>query len=303
MIATARTEPSISDRELVVERVYDAPRDLVWETWTDPKHLDRWWGPNGFRNETHSMDLRAGGSWRYTMHGPDGKDWVNWIRYEEISRPDRLVYDHGGETDEPLFHVTVTFSAQGKRTRVSMRSVWPTAEALAAVMKYGVVEGGRQTMARLAGLLPHLADRSAEGSVVISRLLDAPPSLVFAAWSTPEGLARWWGPKDFTLPTCEMDFRSGGAYRMVMRGPDGAEVQVHGRYREIVPDQRIVFDAVVDAGGRPIDVTTTVTFAEDDGKTLLTVRQTIPADEEAARSQLEGWNSTLEKLGAALQRS
>lgn len=288
------------DREIVVERVFDAPRELVWKAWTDPKHIDQWWGPNGFRNETFSMDFRVGGTWRYVMHGPDGKDWQNWVRYQEISEPERLVYDHGGEGDEPLFHVTVTFTQQGKRTKVLMRSVFPTAEACAEVKKIGAVEGGRQTLARLAGYLPYLEDGSAEGSMVVTRLFDAPAKLVFEAWSTPAMLARWWGPKDFTLPSCEVDFRPGGAYRMVMRGPDGKDYPFHGRYLEIVPHQRIVFNAVIEhLPGN--DVLTTVTFAEEDSKTLLTVRQAIPAHKEAARGQMEGWSGSLEKLAAALR--
>ena len=194
----------------------------------------------------------------------------------------------------------MTFTAQGKRTRVSMRSVWPTAEALAAVMKYNVVEGGRQTMARLAGYLPSLEDGSAEGSMVLTRLFDAPPSMVFEAWSTPKGLARWWGPKDFTLPSCEVDFRPGGAYRMVMRGPDGKDYPFHGSYREIVPNERIVFNAVVDHGSETFEVLTVVTFVEEGSGTRLTVRQAVPAARDAAKGQLEGWNGSLEKLGAAL---
>src|SRR5258707_11149098 len=151
-------------RELVVERTFDAKRELVWRAFTEAKHLDQWWGPNGFRNQTHAMELKVGGTWRYTMHGPDGKDWPNWIRYLEVKSPDRLVYDHGGEGDEPHFRVTLTFDAQGQKTRVTMRSVWPNAAALAEVMKFGVVEGGRQTLARLAGHLPHFEDN--EGAMV-----------------------------------------------------------------------------------------------------------------------------------------
>src|SRR4051812_20364132 len=148
MAATASSEkPSpAQDREIFLERVYDAPRELVWRAWTEPKHIDRWWGPDGFRNETHSMDLRVGGYWRFVMHGPDGKDWVDWVQFEEIARPERLVYRHGGETEEPPFHVTVTFTEEGRRTRVGMRSVFPTAQALADVMKFGAVEGGKQTL-------------------------------------------------------------------------------------------------------------------------------------------------------------
>jgi uncharacterized protein YndB with AHSA1/START domain len=288
------------DREIVQERVFDAPRELVWKAWTDPRHIDQWWGPNGFRNQTFSMDFKVGGTWRFVMHGPDGKDWPNWVRYEEISAPERLVYAHGGEGDEAHFHVTVIFTEQGRRTKVSMRSVFPTAEACEAVKKFGAIEGGRQTLARLAGHLPYLEDGSADRSMVLTRLFDAPPKLVFEAWSTPAMLARWWGPKGFTLPVCELDFRPGGAYRMVMRGPDGNDYPFHGDFREIVPNQRIVFHAVIEhAPG--VEVLTTVTFVEEDGKTRLTVRQDVPAMKEAAAGQRVGWTDQLEKLAAVLR--
>jgi uncharacterized protein YndB with AHSA1/START domain len=161
---TSMTPPissaATSYREIIQERVFDAPRELVWQAWTEPKHVDKWWGPNGFRNETFSSDFRVGGTWRFVMHGPDGKDWQNWIRYEEITKYERLVYSHGGGDSDikPHFHVTVTFEAQGQRTKVTMRSLFPTTEAVEAVKKFGAVEGGRQTLARLADYLPHLAD-------------------------------------------------------------------------------------------------------------------------------------------------
>lgn len=301
--AVAAAAASTSDRELVIERVFDAPRELVWKAWTEPAHVDKWWGPNGFRNETFSMDFRVGGVWRYVMHGPDGKDWPNWIRYEEISKPERLVYSHGEEgSDEPWFRVTVTFVAEGNRTRAVMRSVFPSAEALAAVKKFGAGEGGQQTMARLAGYLPYLVDGSADRSMVVTRVFDAPVKRVFDAWSKPEMLARWWGPKHFTLPTCEVDFRAGGAYRMVMRGPDGSEYPFHGQYLEIVPNKRIVFNAVI-ANMPGNDVVTTVTFDDENGKTRVTVRQDIPAMPQAAKGQMEGWSGSLEKLAAVLAAS
>ena len=301
MGAAARSETgSTADREIVQERVFEAPRELVWRAFTDPKHIDKWWGPNGFRNRTHSSDFRVGGTWRFTMHGPDGRDWPNWIRYEEVSAPERLVYAHGGEGDEPHFHVTVTLTELGKRrTKLTMRSVFPSAEAVAAVKKFGAVEGGRQTLARLAGFIPHLEDGTAENAMVLTRLLDAPASAVFAAWTTPKALARWWGPKNFTLPVAEVDFREGGKLRMVMRAPDGSEHGFHGQYTEIVRDRRIAFTSVID--GIPGEVLTLVTFDEEEGRTRLTVRQSVPQLKSAAEGQMQGWSETLEKLGAALQ--
>ncbi len=301
---TRRSKPTVTstaDREIVIERTYDAPRELVWAAWTDAKHLDRWWGPNGFRNETSEMDFRVGGTWRYLMRGPDGTDWPNWIRYRQIVKHERLEYDHGGGDGETQFEVVVTFTSVGQKTRVVMRSLFPSAEVCQMVKtQFGAVEGGHQTLARLSGLLPHLADGSLEGTMVLSRVFDAPAKLAFQAWSTPEGLKRWWGPKDWTLSLCEIDFRVGGAYRMTMRSPDGIEAPFHGKYLEIVPNQKIVFDAQI-APGAGNNVLTTVTFVEENGQTLLTVKQTVPELKEAAKGMREGWNMSLVKLAAALK--
>lgn len=148
--AVART----TDREMIITRLYDAPRERVFDAWTDPDHLSEWWGPNGFRTTVHSHDLRVGGSSRYTMHGPDGTDYPNLQQYEEVSPPSRLVYAHGSPEEPRMFHVTVTFDDEGGKTRVTLRSLFPTAEGLQAVMQYGAIEGGQNTLDRLAA---HLA--------------------------------------------------------------------------------------------------------------------------------------------------
>ena len=139
-------------REIVMTRLFDAPRELVFKVWTDPKHVDQWWGPNGFRNETIEMDFRPGGMWRYVMHGPDGTDYDNRIVYHEVVAPQRLVYTHGRDLDNDpdAFEVTVTFEAQGNKTLLTMRSLFVTVEQREATVAFGAVEGGRQTLARLA---------------------------------------------------------------------------------------------------------------------------------------------------------
>jgi uncharacterized protein YndB with AHSA1/START domain len=147
-------EGSTADREVVITRLLDAPRERVFEAWTDPQQVGQWWGPTGFTTTIHEMDVRPGGVWRFIMHGPDGKDWPNWVRYHEVVRPERLVYDHGGERSEPEFHVTVTFADEGGRTRLTMRSVFPTAAARDYVVReFGAIEGGNQTLDRLTAYL------------------------------------------------------------------------------------------------------------------------------------------------------
>jgi uncharacterized protein YndB with AHSA1/START domain len=90
-------------RSIIGTRVFDAPRELVFSAWTDPKHLAQWWGPDGFTTTTSAFEFRAGGVWRFVMHGPDGRDYENRITFDEIVPPERIVYHHGGGDDvEPV---------------------------------------------------------------------------------------------------------------------------------------------------------------------------------------------------------
>lgn len=132
------------DREILLTRVVNAPREKVWLVWTDADHVAKWWGPAGFTNTVYAMDLRPGGIWRYTMHGPDGTDYVNIVKYIEIIAPERLVYLHSGDEDWTLdaFHVTVTFEDLGAQTRVNMRHLMTSPEVLAQYVELGAVEGG-----------------------------------------------------------------------------------------------------------------------------------------------------------------
>jgi uncharacterized protein YndB with AHSA1/START domain len=153
------------------------------------------------------------------------------------------------------------------------------------------------------------ATESAERVLVIERVFDASPSLVFKAWTDPKHVAQWWGPKGFTSPVCEMDARPGGAIRIVMRAPDGAEHPITGVFREVVEPKRLVFTTVaVDAACNPIiDGLTTVTFAEHGGNTKLTLRRRAVALNGVAASMLAGmqtgWTQSLDRLAEHLARA
>jgi uncharacterized protein YndB with AHSA1/START domain len=154
----ARNNPDCEQaaRTIVTTRVLDAPRELVFEAWTDPKHLVKWWGPNGFTTTVRTIEVRPGGVWRFVMHGPDGVDYENRIVYEEIVKPERLVYRHsGGDDVEPVqFQTTVTFEDLGGKTRLTMRAVFPSAaERNRVAEEYGAIEGAEQTLGRLAAQL------------------------------------------------------------------------------------------------------------------------------------------------------
>ena len=148
-------------RSIIATRVLDAPRELVWTAWTDPKHLAQWWGPDGFSTTTSAYDLRPGGVWRFVMHGPDGRDYQNRITFDEIVKPERIRYHHGGgEEVEPVqFRTTVTFEdLGGNRTRLTLHAVFPLAAERERVIKqYGADKGAVQTLARLADYVAKLS--------------------------------------------------------------------------------------------------------------------------------------------------
>jgi uncharacterized protein YndB with AHSA1/START domain len=147
---------------------------------------------------------------------------------------------------------------------------------------------------------------SNECEIVITRLFDALPEVVFEAWTSPEQLAQWWGPEGFTNPVCEIDVRVGGAWRIVMRAPNGAMYPCRGVYLEIIAPERLVFTniAVDDEGAPVLDGRTTVTFEGEDGMTKLTLRTRavalVPGAVEKLAGMNTGWSMSLDRLAREL---
>jgi uncharacterized protein YndB with AHSA1/START domain len=149
------TLANVAEREITDTRVIDAPRELVWKVFTEPVHVVQWWGPDGFTNTTKSMDVRVGGEWIHTMHGPDGRDYPNHIRYVEVVEPERLVYDH---LSAPHHRTTVTFEDLGDgRTKLTFSMIFDTMEhKRSAVETYKADIGLKQTLGRLEDYLAKL---------------------------------------------------------------------------------------------------------------------------------------------------
>ena len=148
----AGVEPEV-DREIVIQRLLDAPRELVFEVFTSADHLARWWGPTGFSVTTYAFDFRVGGVWRFVMHGPDGRDYQNRLVFDVIDRPARLLARHGGGEDLEAVHheLRISLDDEGGKTRLTWRLVFPSiAQRDHVVREYGAVEGGQQTIQRLA---------------------------------------------------------------------------------------------------------------------------------------------------------
>jgi uncharacterized protein YndB with AHSA1/START domain len=153
MVAKSHEVPWSLDREIVLSRVIDAPRELVFAAWTKQEHLTKWFGPKGFTTKTHACELHIGGRWRFDMIAPDGKVYDNRVEFLEIKAPELLVFDHGHDKDddETRFRVTITFDQQSdKKTVVTLRQLHPTKEQREAGIGFGAVEIGYTTLDKLA---------------------------------------------------------------------------------------------------------------------------------------------------------
>ncbi len=154
-----------ADREIVISRVIDAPPELLFEAFTEVRHLSRWWGPEGFSTTTGSFEFRVGGEWDFTMHGPDGTDYQEWITWTEIAPPERITLVHGESRGDPnAFQSTLTFQPDGAATRIEMRTVFATKELRdEAVERYHAIEGAQQTLNNLATYVTDVVRKDAEG--------------------------------------------------------------------------------------------------------------------------------------------
>lgn len=304
------------ESEIVVRRVFTAPRELVFRAFFDPVTISHWWGPHGFRTTTEKMDAREGGTWLFVMHGPDGTDYKNEIVYREILEPQRLVYDH---TREPFFHVEVTFEAEGNNTRLTFRMMFNTPEERQRVAdKYGAVEGLQNTLGRLETELQ--AQLGGEATFRISRELAAPRELVFRAWTEADRLAAWMGPKGFVVAKNHLDLRPGAIYHYHLTGPNGAEMWGKWVFRDIVAPERLVMvSSFSDAEGNtarapfsgnwPLETLSIIeleALAPDRTRLNLTWIPLNATDEERATFIAEhpgmnrGWSGTIEQLDAYL---
>ena len=151
-----------SDREIVLSRVFDAPRELVWQAMSDPKHVVNWWGPRGFSTTTEQFDFRVGGVWKHTIHGPDGTNYPNKSVFREIVPFERIAYSHGGGRENGpgvSFMATWTFEDAGVgKTRLTLRQRFSSPDQRDFVVKeFGAIEGGKQTFERLAEYLPKIS--------------------------------------------------------------------------------------------------------------------------------------------------
>lgn len=305
----------IESNVISLTRVYDAPLAAVWDAWTQPDEVDQWWGPRGFTLTTHSRDLRTGGHWHYTMHGPDGTDYENTTQYLDVLPMQRLVYDHGGHRDRPpLFRVTALFTERDGRTQLDMAMAFATPEVAREMGGFIRQAGGESTWDRLA---EYLGKRHASQELfVIARSFQADIQTVYDMWTSPEHLARWLPPTGATMRFLRAEPRVGGSSFYEMRFGDGAPM--HGRieYLELRRPSRIVYlQQFCDAQERvvrpaffthwPLRMRTTVELAVEDGQTTRATVRWEPLDATAQdiaefirqrTGMTGGWTGSFDKL-------
>lgn len=318
----ARNNPEKpAERQLVLTRVFDAPREIVFQAWTDPKQMARWWGPHTFTNPVCELDARPGGAILVHMRGPDGVVYPMQGVFHEVVRPERLVFTSKAFEDEKgNFGLevlnTVTFAEQNGKTKLTVQAVVVKVTPEVAPALKGQKAGWNQTLDRLFALL------SGHEAFVIVRMFDAPRELLWKAYSESERLAQWWGPKGFKMLKVNLDFRPGGVFHYGMEAPQGFKMWGKFVYREIDAPERLSFVVSFsdEKGGItrhpmsttwPLEVLSTITFFPVEGKTALMMSGVpINATEEERKafdagrgSMQDGFKGTLDQLDEYLAKA
>lgn len=296
MVASPRPESPARKKapDLLITRVFDAPRPMVFDAWTKPEHVARWWGPGGFDLPRCHMELRPGGVFAFTMRAPDRQQYPFDGRFQEIAPPSRLVFsgkvhdDHGDSNDSI---VTIAFDEEGARTKVALRQTF----TFASPATEGSNIGWNQSLDKLTGIL------AATGrELIATRSFDAPVDWVWKAFREPEHLSRWWGPKGFRNTFERFAFKPGGQWKYVMHGPNGADYPNEAVFVEIDEPVKLVLDHV----SRP-KFRLTFTFVDEGGKARVIMHQLFdtPADCDRVRGFAAPANhENLERLGEELKR-
>lgn len=308
--------------ELRITRVYDAPVKAVWDAWTDPVQVAQWWGPRGYSITHHSKDLRAGGHWSYTMHGPDGVEYKNKTKYLEVEECRKLVYDHGGNNEEkPLFRVLVLFSEKNGKTTLDMTMTLADDESAERTRRMIKKTGGNSTWDRLAEYLEKQSDN--KEVFVINRSFDAPIETMFDVWTSRDHLAKWLPPTGFEMEFIKCDIEPGGNTFYCMSGDGGTKMYGRAHYLEIDRPRRIVYtqqfcDERENLARHPMAptwpstmLTTVELTSEGDHQTRVTITWECYGDTtaeelatfvQARGGMTQGWTGSFDKLESYLEQ-
>jgi len=307
--------------ELIITRVFDAPREKVWKAWTIPEEVRKWWGPKNFTAPISKIDLRVGGRYLSCMRGPDGKDYWSTGVYRELVPMERIVVtdsfadekgnvvpaSHYGMTEDfPLeLLVTVTFEQLGNKTKMVLRHEGIPSGMMREMTETGWGESFDKLAESIAASGTRIVAERGKQEVIITRVYDVPRDLVFRANTDRNLISQWWGPKRFTTTIDKMDAKPGGQWRFVQRDAAGKEYAFHGVYHEVRSPERIV--DTFEFEGMPGHVSLeTCTLEEIGGRTKMTSRsvyQTVEDRDNMLKSGMEeGVFETMDRLAELLTK-
>lgn len=313
-------EEITADRELWISRLLSAPIELVWQVWTQPEHLAQWWGPNGFTNTIHDMEVQAGGAWNLTMHGPDGTNYHNKSIFTEVIHHQKLVYKH---VSAPAFIATIQFEAQGQTTLLHWHMLFESRDQMIQVVKtFKADEGLKQNVEKLTAYLANqlavVGPKSGSGKFQLVRTFKAPKSMVFEAFENAAALAAWWGPAGMEISVQKLDFRPGGCFHYKMEGHNNT---MWGLFKYVTiqkPDKIEFLNSFSDEAGNvckapfdidfPEEIFNQISLVEHQGVTTLTLtggpRQATAAQlatyDSMHESMQQGFGGTFNQLEAYL---
>lgn len=305
--------------QLVISRVVDAPVELVYKAWTEPERMAQWWGPKGSTITIKKFDFKPGGQFHYRLVMPDGMEMWGLFTFREMEVPGKLVFvssfaDADGKiTQAPFFDNwpleilnTLTLEENKGKTKLTLKAhpINATAnETERFISLFGSMQQGYAgTFDKLDTYLAAAINSTKDRELRLTRLLDAPVKLVWEVWTSPEHIANWWGPNGFTNTISTMEVKPGGAWDLVMHGPDGTDYNNKSIFKEIVPFKKIVYEHI--SGPKFL---ATIEFEEQGDKTLLNWHMLFESKEQFIQvvktfKADEGLKQNVEKLIVYLNR-
>lgn len=229
--------------EISISRLLNAPRELVFEVWTDPDHIKNWWGPTGFTNTIHKMDMKPKGEWELIMHGPDGTDYKNKSIFTEVIKPEKIVYLH---ESSPKFTATVTFEADGNKTLLNWTMKFETAEQLKKVVEvFKADQGLKQNVDKLEAYVAN-----GQRPFTIERTYNAPVAVVWKAITDKAEMKKWYFDLETFKPEVgnESEFYGGKDDRRylhffkVTEVIENKKISYTWRYKDIEGNSLVTFE-------------------------------------------------------------
>jgi uncharacterized protein YndB with AHSA1/START domain len=309
-----------SSKDIKITRLYNAPINAVWEAWNDKDKVAKWWGPRGYSLTTQSKELKPGGHWNYTMHGPDGVDYINKTFYHEVQKNSKLVYDHGGNDERnPLFRVSVNFLEEKEKTKMEMTMTFPSPEEAEQTGKFIKQAGGNTTWDRLAEFLEK--ESSGKEIFVINRSFNTSVERMCEIWTNPKEIGQWMAPTGFKMEFIKADIRPGGKSFYVMEGNENVKMYGRAEYLKIEKPNSLVYtqqfcDENEKVSRHPMAATwpetmlTNVEFTEEGGSTTRVCitwepygsvsKEELETFVNARAGMTQGWTGSFDKLESYL---